>query len=177
MRRLLILLVVVAPIVLASPSFWALVAMEFGAAPVTYYQRDGTSREALLGPMAPWPSWATVPDEARLTVKSWFGPSGKEPATGAGDLAFAQDARAAAQAYARKLRDEGWTVETYMFQAGVPSLLAPYIHSCVVSATRSDDDQRLIHAGFELAPNPGTASLHWFEATPTRWAWPRSGPC
>lgn len=89
MRWFLLLIALAIPVALARRPFWALVAIEFGATPSTYVYEGGRTQQALLGPKAPWPARALVPDGTALTVRAWFGPSPPDPETGYGDFCLA----------------------------------------------------------------------------------------
>jgi len=55
--------------VLASPFFWSLVNMEFGAERVGY-RHGSVTQWATLGPRAPWPRWALVPEGAARAMRA-----------------------------------------------------------------------------------------------------------
>src|SRR5262249_5761759 len=89
MRGFLIFLAVAFPVVLASPFFWSLVHMEFGAERVGYVHGKGPGRVtqwATLGPKAAWPRWALVPAGAKLTVRANFEAAPGFGASGYGDM-------------------------------------------------------------------------------------------
>ncbi|MGE3917588.1 MAG: hypothetical protein AB7F78_17990 [Hyphomicrobiaceae bacterium] len=178
MRGLLLLLAVVAPIVLASPAFWWLMGAELGASPVTAIEADGTPTQSLIGPKAPWPDWALTPDDTRLTVRAWFKPTPPRPETGFGEIAFAGDGRRVAGAYAAKLRNEGWIVETWLFRSTYPSLPPrPYV-VCQLEARRPEGDLRVLSAGFDTGDASGAGRLHWWSTTPVdAIRLPRDEPC
>lgn len=161
MRGFLLFLSLAFPVALMSPVFWSLVAMEFSAAPVAYVNHDGTAQQALLGPKAPWPDWALVPDNAELRVKAWFGPTPSQPETGYGDLGVGNAPRTSAAHYADKLRSAGWQVETYRFRSVLPSLPPQPLDRCIIRASRQSGDDRKILASLDLQPYPGTGSIHW----------------
>ena len=163
MRGWLIFLAFAFPVVLASPSFWALVAMEFSASPVTYIEHDGSFRQALHGPKAPWPEWAVRPDGSKLKVKSWFGPTMKKSSTGFGDMSLVGEPLEVAAKFAETLRADGWEIETSLMRAPLPQFLPRMLEACKVMAKKGE---REIHASINLAPNPGTGSLYWSDGSP-----------
>jgi hypothetical protein len=175
MRGFLIFLALAFPVVLASPTFWSLVAMEYSAMPITYGHADGTKQNALLGPKAPWPDWAIKPDATELTVRAWFDDVPGRPGSGHGNLTYRGRPEVIAKEYAERLRGAGWTVHVYKYQAGVPNPIAPYIIACVVQASR-DNDLRTLQASFEFEPQNGTGTMHWSMAPRPTLADPRT-PC
>lgn len=177
MRSLLLYLAIAVPVVLASPAFWALVQMEFGAAPVGYGRADGSIQPALLGPKAPWPDWALVPTGAELRVRAWFGPGSSEPESGYGNLLLGGDVRGLIAKYRAALEADGWDVDMRLFRATLPELPPRLLESCVVSATRKDANPRVLQASFELAPHPGNGSLNWASRAVPTWHVPTIGPC
>ena len=177
MRWLLLFIALAIPVALASPSFWSLFAMEFGAAPVTYHYHDGTSQQALLGPRAPWPDWAIVPDGTRLQVGAWFGPSSKEPETGHGDLSVEAEPRTVAAAYVERLKAEGWQVEANIYRYPQPVLQPKLMEICIVRATREGGDLRILQASFDLAPRSGSGGLAWSMRPRPLWEMSNSEPC
>ena len=177
MRGFLLLLVLAFPVVIASPVFWSLVAMEFSAAPVGYGQQDGTVQPALLGPKAPWPGWAEVPEYTDLRVRAWFGPGSSAPEMGYGDLKVNAEPRAAAGAYAKRLTDEGWQVETATFRSVLPELPPQPLEWCIVRAVRGGGDPRVVSASFELKPRAGGGRMHWSKGGLPMLIGATPGPC
>jgi hypothetical protein len=177
MRGFLLFLVLAFPIVVASPAFWSLVAMEFSAAPVGYGQQDGTMQPALLGPKAPWPKWAEVPADADLRVRAWFGPGSSAPETGFGDLTVKAEPRATARAYAKRLIGEGWQVETAIFRSVLPELPPKPLVWCIVRAARGNGDPRVISVSFELEPRIGGGRMHWSMGAMPMPIGATPGPC
>jgi len=177
MKGFLIFLAFAFPVVLASPTFWTLVAMEWGASPVTYHYHDGTIQHALLGPKSPWPEWAILPDDARLTVRAWYGETPTNPGSGFGDLGIRGKPLDAVAAYAAKLRDAGWRTETSLFQAALPEVPPRRLVTCIVRATREGDDRRVLQVSFELEPGPGSGAFHWATRPMPGWAMPKGETC
>src|SRR4029450_10926047 len=109
MRGFLIFLAFAFPVVLASPFFWSLVRMEVGAERVGYgHKTPGggmVTQWATLGPKAPWPAWAVVPQGARLTVRANFEAAPGYDAVGYGDIDGKISARVVAQRYEQALRN------------------------------------------------------------------------
>lgn len=177
MRGFLLFLALAFPVALSSPSFWALVGMSWGATPVTYGYHDGTRQQALLGPKAPWPDWAVRPDSTEFVVSAWFEDTPARPGSGHGDFDFNGDGREAALAYAARLRGEGWDVETLMFRGATPSIPPRPLHICTVNARRSEHDQRVLHAGFQISPGSGAGTMHWATRPMPGWARRSSEAC
>ena len=86
MKGFLIFLAVAFPVVLVSPFFWSLVRMEWSAERVGYTYHDGVTQWAMLGPKAPWPQWALVPEGAKLTVRAGYEPAPGHAAIGYGEI-------------------------------------------------------------------------------------------
>lgn len=177
MRWFLVLLAMAYPVAMASQSFWSLVAMEYGALPTTFGYADGTQQEAILGPKAPWPDWALVPEGAALEVGAWYGDSPNRASTGYGNLEIRDVSRETALAYRDRLRAEGWVVDVFRYE--VRGVEPPFgiISGCAVMATGSGDDTRQLYASFYLTPRRGAGSIHWATRPPVTWALPRVGPC
>jgi hypothetical protein len=103
-KGFLIFLAVAFPVVLVSPFFWSLVRMEWGAEPVGYHYKDGVTQWAMLGPKAPWPRWAIVPEGSKLTVRARYQPAPGHPAIGYADLDGKAAPRTTVQSYQAALR-------------------------------------------------------------------------
>lgn len=168
MRRLLILLAVLFPVVLVSRSFWSLVGMEFAYTPVTYRFDDGTTQEAQLGPMAHWPDWAIRPVGAVLTVEAWYGPSPNHTPVGHGVLEIRQNVRSVLADYETALRAAGWDVERTSLVFPLATDPPRSLELCVVTA-RMASDSRLLQASFDLSPSPGSTSMHWYATATEGW--------
>lgn len=165
MRAFLLYLAIVAPIVLMNPHFWALVGMSTSVTPVTYAEADGSLKPALLGPKAPWPAWAEVPETATLSVKAWFGATPTQPATGFGEIAFSSDPRQALARYARSLEASGWAVELKEFETMRPSFPPSNIVMCLIDASLGTEGEatRTLRASVDLDMRSPTGMLHWFD--------------
>lgn len=159
MRGFLIFLAFAFPVVLASPFFWSLVNMEVGAERVGYV-RGGVTQWATLGPKAPWPGWALVPEGARLTVRANFEAAPGHIATGYGDIEAETSAQVIAQRYAGALRAANWAVRTGRFDATSPDTPPRPIRMCIVEGRRDGRVQRL---SVDIAEGNATGGLHWSE--------------
>lgn len=149
MRGFLIFLACAVPVVLLSPFFWSLVHINFGAERIGYghKQPDGrmVTQWATLGPKAPWPKWAVVPDGAKLTVRANFeaAPAPGLNATGYGDLSGDAAPRQVEQAYEQALRNAGWSVRVGRFDARSGDIPPRPIHSCIVEGRKGTAVQRM----------------------------------
>jgi hypothetical protein len=146
MRGFLIFLAFACPVVLASPFFWTLVNMNFGAERVGYGHKTPhgmVTQWATLGPKAPWPRWALVPAGVKLTVRSHFEAAPGFNATGLGDIDGNESARLASEQWAEALRRGGWSVRVGRFDATSPEIPPRPIHSCILEARRGAAVQRL----------------------------------
>jgi hypothetical protein len=168
MRGFLIFLALALTIVVASPSSWMLLGMETSALPVTLRHNDGRKQERLIGPKAHWAPWASIPDGSRLTVRSWDGPSPPDPEMGLGDVAFDGEPQRTAQAYAAKLRMEGWTVVISKVRLAQPTLPPKPLEKCYVYATRGEGDLRSITAIFQPEPESSDAAIYWHATPPQK---------
>lgn len=170
MRWFLVWLGLVAGIVLLNPVFWWLVAAEHWAAPVTQAQADGTVSQALLGPKAPWPTWAPRPEGGRFTVKAWFGPGATGdatvPATGYGELSLAGDLKAATDAYVAQLEAEGFEVTATLWTTTLPEIPPRELVTCRIVARAKVGPVRTITATIDRAPVAGLGRVHWIEGPP-----------
>jgi hypothetical protein len=159
MRGFLIFLAFAFPVVLASPFFWSLVSMEFGAERVGYVHGDVT-QWATLGPQAPWPRWALVPEGATLTVRANFEAAPGYNATGYGDIAARSPAPLIARRYEAALRRAGWTVRVGRFDAILPDIPPRPIRRCIVEGRRGGRVQRL---SVDIGDGGAVGALHWTE--------------
>jgi hypothetical protein len=166
MKGFLIFLAIAFPVVLASPFFWSLVNMNFGAQRIGYIHKDAhggrVTQWATLGPKAPWPGWALVPAGANLTVRSNFDAAPGYNATGVGDIAAKASPRATAEHYETALRQAGWTVRIGRFDAASPDIPPRPIHRCIVEGRRGSRVQRM---SVDIAEADTVGSLNWTEGT------------
>lgn len=170
MKGFLIFLALACPVVLASPFFWSLVSMNFGSQRIGYVHKAGANGRvtqwATLGPKAPWPGWAVVPEGAKLTVQSNFEAAGPGfNATGAGDIAGNASARLAVQRYQDALRRMGWSVRTARFDATTPDIPPRPIHWCIVEGRKGNQVQRM---SVNIDDARTTGSL-WWTIGPTKF--------
>jgi hypothetical protein len=163
MRGFLIFLAIAFPVVLASPFFWSLVRMEWSVERVGYVHegpRGRVTQWAALGPKAPWPSWAIVPEGTNLTVRSNFEAAPGHNAGGYGDIAGAVSARTITERYQAALSQAGWGVRAVRFDATSPDIPPKPIHWCIVEARRGEQVQRL---SVDIDEAKTTGSLWWTE--------------
>jgi hypothetical protein len=172
MMRFLFVLAALATCLLASPSFWMLVSMHTGAQAVTYHHRDGSRQEALLGPKAPWPDWAVKPEGAKLSVRSWFGPSVQATSSGQGDLEFPDPTSATATRYKAMLRDDGWSVEASRIRLPLPEIPPQTLETCRIIAHRG---ARALLVTLDFAPSAGHGTMFWLDGPPPA-SWARQVP-
>jgi hypothetical protein len=159
MRGFLIFLAFGFPVVLASPFFWSLVHMEFGAERVGY-RHGSVTQWATLGPRAPWPHWALVPEGATLTVRANFEAAPGYSAIGYGDFAAEASAQAIAQRYEQALRRGGWAVRVGRFDASSTDIPPRPIHTCFVEGRR---DRRVLQLSVDIADGNAAGGLRWAE--------------
>jgi hypothetical protein len=162
MKRFLIFLAIAFPVVLASPFFWSLVNMEFGAERVGYGHKtaDGgmVTQWATLGPKAAWPDWAVVPEGARLTVRANFEAAPGHNAVGYGDIDAANSPKLAASRYEEALRSAGWQVRVGRFDSTSPDIPPRPIHWCIVQGRK---DGRVQHLSVDIDERKTAGRLHW----------------
>jgi len=160
MRGFLIFLAIAAPVVLASPFFWSLVNMEYGAERVGYGHENGVTQWATLGPKAPWPRWAVVPEGAKLTVRASFEAAPGHSAMGYGEIAAKESARAVTRRYEDALRRSGWAVRVGRFDATSPDIPPKPIHWCIVEGRQGG---RVQHMAIDIDETRTAGRLHWAE--------------
>ena len=160
MRGFLIFLALAFPVVLASPFFWSLVRMEWGAERVGYVDQKGVTQWASLGPKAGWPDWAVVPRGAALTVRANFDAAPGHSAIGYADIAGKTPARLAVEDYEQSLRRSGWAVRVGRFDATSPDIPPKPIHWCIVYARRGGRVQMM---SVDIDEIKTVGRLHWTE--------------
>jgi hypothetical protein len=160
MRGFLIFLALAFPVVLASPFFWSLVRMEWGAERVGYHYRDGVTQWAMLGPKAPWPGWAVVPGGATLTVRASYEPAPGHPAIGYGNLDGKVAPREAVQDYSQALQRTGWAVRVGRFDATYPEIPPRPLHWCIVEGRKGARVQQM---SVDIDEKETVGRLHWTE--------------
>ena len=164
MRGFLIFLAFAFPVVLASPFFWSLVNMEFGAERVGYGHKtpEGgmVTQWATLGPKAPWPAWAIVPNGVRLTVRANFEAAPGHSAIGYGDIDGKTSARTVTGRYEATLRRAGWTVRIGRFDATSPDIPPKPIHWCIIEGRKGDRVQQM---SVDIDEAGTAGRLHWTE--------------
>jgi hypothetical protein len=162
MKGFLIFLAIAFPVVLASPFFWSLVNMNFGAERIGYVHQTvggGTVTQwATLGPKAPWPSWALVPAGAKLTVRSNFEAAPGHNALGMADIYGKTAPRETVQLFQAGLRRGGWAVRVGRIDARSPDIPPQPIHMCVVEGRRGAQLQRL---SVDIDDAQTTGTLWW----------------
>jgi len=174
MRGLLIFLAIAFPVVLATPTFWSLVGMEFGAARVGYV-RNGVTQWATLGPLAVWPEWATVPAGGALTVRANFEAAPGESATGFADVELKDTSARGRDAYVSTLEHDGWTVQIAHFDTMAPEVPPRMMHFCIIEAHKG---VRGLQFSYDRAGGGAVASLHWAEGKlPDMMKYSKPGAC
>lgn len=166
MKGFLIFLACACPVVLVSPFFWSLVRMEWSAERVGYTYHDGVTQYAMLGPKAPWPKWALVPEGAKLTVRAGYEPAPGHPAIGYGELGGKAGPRETEQRYEAALRDAGWQVKVGRFDASYPEIPPRPLHWCIVQARRG---KQVLQMSVDMDEPETVGRLHW---TDGGMAWP-----
>ena len=158
MRGFLLFLAFAFPVALLSPSFWSLVNMEFAAQRVGYTRADGATQWAMLGPRAPWPAWAVVPEGVDLTVRAHFEPAPGYIESGFADFDAAEPPKVITRRFEDALRKAGWTVKTWRFDAIYPEIPPRPLRSCIVEGEKDVRHQRL---SVDLGDEAAIGSLHW----------------
>ncbi len=160
MKGFLIFLAVAFPVVLASPFFWSLVRMEWGAERVGYHYQDGVIQWASLGPKSPWPAWAVVPEGAKLTVRASYEPAPGHPAIGYGDLDGKTAPQATVSRYREALSRAGWAVRIGRFDATYPEIPPRPLHWCIV---RAEKGTRAMQMSVDIDEPRTVGRMHWSE--------------
>ena len=163
MKGFLIFLAFACPVVLASPFFWSLVRMDWGAERIGYVHGKGPDRVtqwATLGPKADWPAWAQLPAEANLTVRANFEAAPGYQATGYGDLDAKGSPRTTFSRYEDSLRNAGWTVRVGRFDATTPDIPPKPLHWCILQAQR---EGRVIQMSVDIDDPRTVGRMHWTE--------------
>jgi hypothetical protein len=162
MKGFLLFLAIAFPVVLASPFFWSLVQMEFGAQRVGYGHKDATggtvTQWATLGPKAAWPDWAIVPEGAKLTVRANFEAAPGYDATGYGEIDGKAQPRETVERYSQALRAAGWTVRVGRFDSIYPEIPPRPLHWCIVQASRGAQAQQM---SVDMDGKPTVGRIHW----------------
>lgn len=174
MRGFLIFLAIAIPMVLVNPIFWSLVSMQVGVERVGYV-RNGITQWASLGPLAPWPEWATVPDGGKLTVRAKFEATAVDPATGFGDIELKDVSAQGRETYAHRLEQAGWMVQVAHFDTLSPDLPPRPMHVCIIEAHQG---VRGLLFSYDRGSESGIASLHWAEGKlPETMKYAKPGAC
>ena len=163
MKGFLIFLAVAFPVVLASPFFWSLVRMEWGAERIGYIH-DGpggrVTQWATLGPKAGWPGWAVVPEGAKLTIRADFEAAPGHDAAGYGEIDGSNPPRETVQSYEDALRSGGWSVRVGRFDGTTPDIPPQPLHWCIVQAGRGRQIQQM---SVDIDQRRTVGRLHWTE--------------
>ncbi len=171
MRGFLVFLAVAFPVVLASPYFWSLVRMEWGAERVGYIDQAGLTQWAKLGPKSGWPSWAIVPEGVKLTVRGKFDAAPGHNATGYGEISGRIPARAVTERYVAALRSAGWAVQVGRFDTRLPD---EDIHWCIVEGRR---DSRVQRMRIDIDETRTRGQLNWTDGAMPFPSGARNEPC
>jgi hypothetical protein len=174
MRGFLIFLAFAFLVVLASPFFWSLVNMETGAERVGYVQHDGVTQWATLGPKAPWPSWAIVPQGAHFTVQSNFEAAPGHSAIGRGEFETDDPPQALARRYEGALASAGWRVTTWRFDALSPDVPPSPMRLCIIEGRLKGRVQRL---SLDIADAHAGGAIQWTAGPLPPLKGARAEPC
>jgi hypothetical protein len=178
MRGFLIFLAIAFPVVLASPFFWSLVNMEFGAERVGYGHKDAQGRIvtqwATLGPKAPWPVWAVVPQGSRLTVRANFEAAPGYAAVGYAEIDGKTPAQVTSQRYEQALRSAGWTVRVGRFDSSTPDIPPKPLHWCIVEGRKGSRVQQM---SVDIDDAQTVGRLHWTEGKMAFPVGAKDAPC
>jgi hypothetical protein len=174
MKKFLIFLAVAFPVVLASPAFWTLVKMEWSVERVGYGHEGGVTQWAMLGPKAPWPNWAPVPEGAKLTVQSSFEAAPGYDASGYGEIGGDGAPRLFAERYEEKLRADGWTVRVGRFDATYPEIPPRPLHWCFVHGRRGN---QVVLMSVDIDEPKTAGRLHWADGKMDFPIGAKSQPC
>jgi hypothetical protein len=174
MKGFLIFLAVAFPVVLVSPFFWSLVRMEWGAERVGYHYQDGVTQWAMLGPKAPWPRWAVVPEGSRLTVRASYEAAPGHPAIGYADLDGKMTPRDTVQRYQAALQRGGWSVRVGRFDSTYPEIPPRPLHWCIVQAEQGGRVQQM---SVDIDEAETIGRLHWTEGKMPFPTGAKDGPC
>jgi len=173
-RGFLIFLALAFPVALASPHLWSVVNMASGAERVGYVHEGGVTQWAMLGPKAPWPTWALVPAGSDLTVRANFEAAPGKTAMGFADLEVQRGAVDAASDYAQALRHAGWTVEIAHIDTSTPDLPPRALHLCLVEGRK---DGRALRLSLERDTRRAVGSIFWAEGSVSRAIGAIPGSC
>ena len=164
MKGFLIFLALAFPVVLASPFFWSLVRMEWGAERVGYVHEgprgERVTQWASLGPKSGWPAWALVPAGVKLKVSSNFEAAPGFDAGGVGDIAGKVPPRATVERFQTALRGGGWDVRVGRLDATYPEIPPRPLHWCIVHARRGP---RALQMAVDIDEAQTVGRLHWAE--------------
>ena len=174
MRAFLIFLALAFPVVLARPYFWSLVRMETSLERVGYIHQNGVTQWASIGPLAPWPAWAIVPEDATLTVRSHFEPALGMIESGMADISMTGSAADGQTAYAQALESQGWEVQLSYFDGTTPDLPPRRFHQCRVEARKGGRVLRLL---LEQTGASSEGSLYWANGPATSIMGGSPGAC
>jgi len=163
MKGFLIMLACAAVVALASPFFWSLVRMEWGAEPVGYVQQDGTTQWATIGPKSWWPDWAPQPADTSMKVDSHFNAAGSQPATGVASIAFTGQQRPVAERYEADLRSRGFAVTRFAYQTWSADIPSRPFTLCVIEGVQPATPRRTVRLSFSVDSNAMSPKLFWTE--------------
>src|SRR5262245_6807506 len=117
--------------------------MATSAERVGYVHENGVTQWAWLGPKAPWPQWALVPNGASVTVRAHFEAAPGQIASGFADLDVAQSAPEAASAYGQALTRAGWSVQYLRIDTSTADLPPRALHLCLIEGHKAGRAVRL----------------------------------
>lgn len=175
MRGLLIFIACAIPVALATPGFWTLVNMEFGAQPITLYHQDGVAQQTISGPKSPWPDWALKPEGGTAKVSIYYAPAPGHPGLGFAYVETRLAAAAGQAAYAEQLAKAGWSVALRRADVAEPTIPPRAIRMCLVAA--QSGTRSLLYA-LQDDRKGSVGQLHWLEGRPPKpTAGSVEGPC
>ncbi len=177
MRGFLIFLAFACPVVLASPFFWSLVRMEWGAERIGYVHKTPSgqvTQRATLGPKAGWPGWAPIPEGAKLHVRANFEAAPGFSASGFGDISGKPPARLVTERYQNALKRAGWAVRVGRFDSSSPDIPPKPIHWCIVEARRGS---RVLQMSVDIDDPQTVGRMHWTQGPMPFPTGARDEPC
>jgi hypothetical protein len=107
--RFLAILAALGILGLFGPAGTLLTGMYTDRVDVQMVEADGTVRNAVFGPKAPYPAWLLLPPDASITTGGVFSPTPQHGAAGSLELAISGDTEALLAAYEARLAANGFT--------------------------------------------------------------------
>jgi hypothetical protein len=107
--RFLAILAALGILGLFGPGGALLTAMFTDRVDIQMVEADGTVRNAVFGPNAPYPAWLLLPPDASIITGGVFSPTPQQGAGGSLELAVSGDMEALLAAYQARLAADGFT--------------------------------------------------------------------